>query len=54
MEVAVRQIGRGGAAGLSEVAVGVLQVAGVRWVMEVCGLWCHAGGERGSRGWDLS
>ena len=54
VEVAVRQIGRGGAAGPSEVAVGVLQVAGVGWVTEVCGLWCHAGGGRGSRGWDRS
>ena len=32
VEVAVSQIDRGGAAGPSEVVVGVLQVAGVRWV----------------------
>ena len=37
VEVAVRQIGRGRTAGPSEVAVRVLQVAGVGWVTEVCG-----------------
>ena len=42
--MAVRQIGRGRAAGPSEVAVRVLQVAGVGWVTEVCGAMLGEGG----------
>ena len=44
VEVAVRQIGRGRAAGPSEVTVRVLQVAGVGWVTEACGAMLGEGG----------
>ena len=48
VKVAVGQIGRGGAAGPSEVSVGVLQVAGVGWVTEVCGAMLGEGGVPGA------